>query len=326
MGRARVAVRRWSLPASLALAVAFGLFAAVFGPVTSSPASDARYRGELPAAGHLTLPKAAGSLRFAVMGDVGRGDRRQYETASEMARWHRTFPFDFVLMLGDNIYGVGTPEDYQLRFERPYQALIDEKVTFHAAIGNHDPPGIIAYPGFGMNGRRYYSFTRTLGAPWSRRRVLLLAIDTVALDALQLDWIRRELGQSDDDWKIAFYHHPLYTSGRYRLRARQTRVQLEPTFIRGGLDVGFNGHEHFYERIVPQQGVQYFTAGGGGALRPGDLRPSPVTATGFDRDTHFILAEIAGDTLHFQVISRTGETIDFGTIPREATPPPLLGP
>ena len=80
----------------------------------------------------LALPKKLGSVRFAVMGDVGRGDDAQYGTAAEMARWHERFDFSFVLMLGDNLYAAGTPEDYAARFERPYQSLLQKGVVFYA--------------------------------------------------------------------------------------------------------------------------------------------------------------------------------------------------
>ena len=84
--------------------------------------------------------------------------------------------------------------------------------------------------------------------------------------------------------------------------------------VQYGVDVGLSGHEHFYERIVPQRGIQYFMSGGGGALRRGDIRDSALTAAGFDTDTHFMLIEISGDTLYFQVISRTGQTVDQGAV------------
>jgi hypothetical protein len=234
-----------------------------------------------------------------------------------MTAWHEQFPFDLVLMLGDNIYGPGTPEDYALRFERPYRALLDRDVTFRAVVGNHDPPGQEWYGPFGMDGHRYYTFTRLTGPLWSPRRVQFFAVDALDLDAAQLAWLQRELESSDAGWKLAFYHYPLYTSGEYRWRAAAVRRHLEPLFVNAGLDVGFSGHEHFYERIRPQHGIQYFTSGAGGALRLDALRPSGLTASGFDRDTHFMLVEIAGDTLSYQVVTRTGQTIDYGEVPRE---------
>ena len=274
----------------------------------------------------LALPKKLGSLRFAVIGDVGRGDVAQYDTAAEMARWRNQFDFSLVLMLGDNMYAAGTPEDYVARFERPYKALLDAGVVFQAANGNHDPANILTYPPYHMNGNRYYTFSRDEGplGPVAARSVRFFAIDTVTLDPDQLSWLRRELGKSDDDWEICFFHHPLYTSGRYSLAAGRLRTVLEPILVRYGADIALAGHEHFYERMIPQHGILHFTSGAGGALRVGDIRPSRLTAAGFDADTHFMLMEISGNDLYFQAIGRTGQTIDAGHVKRvdHAAPPP----
>jgi hypothetical protein len=278
------------------------------------PTGGERHR-VMPETGELWLPNQPGSLKFAVIGDVGRGDDRQYATGAQMAAWRERFGFEFVLMLGDNIYGDGSPEDYALRFERPYAKLRQARVSFYAVIGNHDPPGEEHYEPFGMDGRRYYTFSKWAGPLWSPHRVQFFALDTVHFDETQGTWLERELGRSRASWKIAFYHHPLYTSGDYRWWSFLTRRSLEPLFVGGGIDVGFNGHEHLYERTVPQQGVHYFTSGAGGAIRVGALRPTRVTAAGYDQDTHFILAEISGDTLSFQVVSRTGQTVDYGEVP-----------
>jgi hypothetical protein len=270
----------------------------------------------LPPRHTLALPKRAGSVRFAVIGDVGRGDARQYDTAAEMAAWHERFDFEFVLMLGDNIYPSGREDDFATRFERPYRALLERGVRFHAVIGNHDPQGIEHYAPFGMGGHRYYTFSTTAGPPWAERRVQFFALDTVGLTVSERQWLRRELEVSDADWRIVFQHHPIYTSGRYRFRAFAARRQLESLFVDFGVNVVFSGHEHVYERMLPQRGVHYFTSGSGGALRPDDLQPSRLTATGFDDDTHFMLVEVTGDTLHFQVINRTGDSVDAGRIER----------
>ena len=265
------------------------------------------------------LPRKAGSLRFAVIGDTGRGDRHQYMTAAKMIEWRQWFDYSFVLMLGDNIYGdSGSPEAYAQRFERPYKPLIDAGVPFYAAIGNHDPPGQEHYLLFNMYGRRYYAFEKEEGSlrPVISRKILFVAIDTVNITPAQLRWLDNTLRDSDAEWKIAFFHHPVYTSGRYQFGASRIRAALEPIFIRHDLDVALSGHEHFYERIVPQNGIQYFTSGAGGALRLNDIRRSAWTAAGFDADTHFMLMEIAGDRLYFLVISRKGEVIDWGIVNR----------
>ena len=74
---------------------------------------------ETVARGTLTLPNHATSVKFAVIGDSGRGSRAQREVAAQMARYRERFPFEFVLMLGDNIYeGPATADDYRTQVRR----------------------------------------------------------------------------------------------------------------------------------------------------------------------------------------------------------------
>jgi 3',5'-cyclic AMP phosphodiesterase CpdA len=131
----------------------------------------------------------------------------------------------------------------------------------------------------------------------------------------QLEWLEKELKASGSDWKIPYFHHPLYSSGMHGSQI-ELRTLLEPLFIKYGVDVVFAGHEHFYERIKPQHGIWYFTSGGAAKIRRGDIRKTDLTANGFDRDRSFMLAEIAGDQMFFQTISRDGTTIDKGMMRR----------
>jgi predicted phosphodiesterase len=276
-----------------------------------------------PGPGVLALPLREGSIRFAVIGDSGRGDEPQHDVARQMVAWRGKFPFEFVLMLGDNIYDRHTPKDYVEKFEEPYAALLAAGVEFYAAIGNHDDSGQVNYSKFNMGGRRYYTFRK------SERRIAGLAgagvrffvLDSRSLDPQQLEWLRDQLAESGTNWKIAYFHHPLYTSGRYRSTARALRIVLEPILVAGDVDVVLSGHEHVYERILPQHGISYFVSGAAGSLRKGDVSPSAITARAFDTDYHFLMMEIAGDELYFQAISRTGATVDAGVINRQATIP-----
>ena len=52
--------------------------------------------------------------------------------------------------------------------------------------------------------------------------------------------------------------------------------------------------------------------------RSGDAARASDVARAFDRDYHFMLIEIDGDELHFQAITRTGRTIDAGTLYKRA--------
>jgi hypothetical protein len=266
----------------------------------------------------LTLPNLEHSVKFAVIGDSGRGNDAQREVADRMVRYHTSFAFPFTLMVGDNLYeGPATSEDYRLKFEEPYKPLLDEGVRFFAALGNHDDPREIHYEHFNMRGRRYYRFSPP-GNLLARitTPVAFFALDSTYLDREQLEWLDSELAASGAEWKIVFLHHPLYTSGRYRASAFLTRSTLEAIFIRHGVDVVFSGHEHLYQRSTLQSGIQYFVSGGAGSLRRGDGRPAAYIARTYSDNYHFMLVEIEGEVLHFQAISRSGTTIDAGRLRR----------
>jgi 3',5'-cyclic AMP phosphodiesterase CpdA len=271
-------------------------------------------------AGALTLQNHATSVKFAVIGDSGRGSPPQHAIAAQMVAFRQDFPYAFVLMLGDNIYeGPATREDYRLKFEEPYRRLLDDGVKFYAVLGNHDDPREVIYPPFNMHGERYYSFSppEDLLAKIATR-VEFFALDSTNLDRTQLRWLDERLAASNAAWKVCFFHHPLYSSGRYRSSSRAFRLILEPLLVRHGVDAVFSGHEHIYQRTGLQSGIQYFVSGGAGSLRPGDGPPASYIARTYDADYHFMLIEIDRDELHFQAISRGGRTIDAGTLYQDA--------
>ncbi len=256
----------------------------------------------------LTLPLKPHSVRFAAIGDMGTGNKRQYQTAAKMREWREKFPFEFVIMLGDNIYDGHTPQDFVKKFEKPYQPLLEAGVKFYATLGNHDKPNDRFYQPFNMNGQQYYTY--------KKGHVRFFALDTTYMNPQQLTWLEKELQNAGTDWIICYFHHALYSSAGFHGSATELRTLLEPLFVKYKVQAVFSGHDHVYERVKPQNGVQYFTEGASGALRAGDLKKSNLTAVGYDQDCSFMLVEIAGDELYFQTISRTGRTIDSGMVQR----------
>ena len=136
------------------------------------------------------------------------------------------------------------------------------------------------------------------------------------MQAEQIQWLQKELPASDSDWKIAFFHHPLYSSGEKHGADLELRKQLEPLFLEHGVDLVLTGHEHFYERLKPQQGIHYIITGSAAKLRKGNIGSSELTAKGFDQGYTFMLMEIVGDELYFQTLNEAGKTIDSGVIRR----------
>jgi len=273
-----------------------------------------RVAAQVPAADQaVALPNAAGSLKFAVLGDPGTGERAQYELAEQMARLRERFAFEFVILVGGNVYGSERPQDFLKKFETPYKPLLDAGVAFHAALGKDDSREQRHYKLFNMGGRFYYTFS-------PRPDVLFFALDSTYPTAQQIGWLDKELQASSAAWKIAFFHQPMYSSGP---RADPgLRSSLEPLFVKHNVSVTLTGQDHFYERVKPQQGIAHFVVGSSGQLRTGDLNgASPLTAKGFDKDQAFMAVEIIGDQMFFAAISRTGATVDSGVLRRRAATP-----
>jgi hypothetical protein len=256
------------------------------------------------------LPNQPDSVKFAIIGDRGTGSDSQYRVARQLVDARAKFPYQFVLMMGDNLYGGSGEKDYQKKFEVPYKPLLDANIKFYATLGNHDNPNERLYKPFNMNGERYYTFK-------PRDGVRIFSLDSNYMDKPQLEWFEKELQASGSDWKIVFFHHPLYSSGGAHGSDVQLREELEPLFLKYGVDAVFAGHEHFYERIKPQKGIYYFISGGAAKLREGDVNTrSELTAKSFDSGYHFMLIEIGKDALSFQVITDQAKIVDSGTMPR----------
>jgi 3',5'-cyclic AMP phosphodiesterase CpdA len=262
-----------------------------------------------PALQELTLPSRPDSVKFAVIGDDGTGDSPQYDVGARMNEARGKFPFDMVIMLGDNLYGRQQPGDFQSKFERPYALLLQAGVLFYASLGNHDNPSNRSYPRFNMRGERYYTY--------ARKNVRFFVLDTNQMDPRQLVWVDASLKESSEDWKICYFHHPIYSDGGRHGSDVSLRVTLEPLFVKYGVNVVFAGHDHIYERLKPQKGITYFVNGSSGELRKGDARPSAMTAAYFDQDQAFALVEISGDDLFFQARSREGRVVDAGVVHRQ---------
>jgi hypothetical protein len=286
-------------------------------PVGGTPSSQQAMTAQAPAAPGsgaapaVKMPNREGSLKFAVLGDFGTGDSAQFQMAKQMASVLERFKYELVVLVGDNIYGSERPQDFKRKFEDPYKPLLDAGVKFYASLGNHDSREQRFYKLFNMEGKFYYSFK----AP--QQDVRFFALDSTYPEPEQIEWVANELRASKEEWKIMYFHHPLYSSGGRHGSDLRLRESLEPIFLNERVSVVFTGHDHFYERVKPQKDITYFVIGAGGKLRAGNIENnSPLTARGFDTDLSFLIAEIFEDEMHFNTISRTGAVVDSGTIKR----------
>jgi hypothetical protein len=297
-----------------ALALLLGSAAVIDTATPTADTLQAR-QGPPPQESPVALPNREGSLKFAVLGDFGTGEREQYQLADQMSKLHTRFPFELVILVGDNMYGSERAADFRRKFEIPYRPLLESGVKFYASLGNHDARNQRNYKLFNMDGRLYYSFKGP------KQDVRFFALESTYPVPEQITWVKDELQASREDWKIPFFHHPLYSSGDRHGSDLELRAMLEPLFLQHGVSVVFTGHDHFYERVKPQKGIVYFVVGNGGKLRAGNIdRSTGLTAKGFDTDLSFLAAEIVEDQLTFNVVARNGQVVDSGVITRRQPP------
>jgi Icc-related predicted phosphoesterase len=250
-------------------------------------------------------------LRFVSVADTGHGNRGQYTVADAMNAYSRSHLFPFVLLAGDNIYNRGEIEKIGDVFEKPYQALLEQGIQFYAVLGNHDirtknGDDQLQYPGFNMQGR-YYTFVRD--------GVQFFALDTNynAQWKEQLEWLEKELDQSEASWKIVFGHHPVYSSGMHG-SSKTLEKKLTPLFSRYGVQLYLCGHDHNYERSNPLNGTTYIVCGGGSVLR----QVGRSSWTAFSASVlSFVAFEVYSDRIELSAIAGDGKVFDRAAIALE---------
>jgi hypothetical protein len=298
-----------SLLPVLLLAVSFGCNTCSQAP---QPTTSATIQAEQSIVHPLVpLPNAKDSFKFVVIGDFGTGAPPQLQLAAEMDRFRQTWPYETVITVGDNLYGRQRAIDFKKKFEDPYKPLLDAGVKFYASLGNHDIREQPSYKLFNMNGQYYY----TMKAPTQSVRFFML--DSNYMTPEQRDWMDKEMKGSGEDWKIAVFHHPLYSSGGRHGSDLKLREIMEPVFVQDNVSVVFSGHDHFYERIRPQHGIVYYVVGSGGQLARGDIQKTTgLTDKGDDGANVFLAVEILGDKMYFNAVETGGGVIDSGIIER----------
>lgn len=246
-------------------------------------------------------------MRFAVKGDWGRGTAEQAAVSKRMCVEYERTRFPFILTTGDNFYpsGTATPETFDI----PEKCLLDRGLRYRAAWGNHD-----------IGGR---STTTTLDTPARWYTFLAGPARLVMLDAnqpdspRQLTFLRRVLAAEKVRPVIVAYHQPTRTAGLHEPRRVQQRV-WEPLFVKYGVRLVLQGHNHHYERIR-YRSVTYVTTGGGGA----SLYPCSRKAAGLvlcKPVHHFLLVEVTPSRIGVRAIDTRGALVDRF---RSLTPTPV---
>jgi hypothetical protein len=264
------------------------------GSSTSDPRSlDWQATGFDPivaAAGDIACDPAS---RF-FSGGVGQGNRCQQLATSNLLL---KTDLSAVLALGDIQYEDGRLAKFTQAFDPTWGRV---KPLIRPVLGNHDYriPNAGGYFDYfngvgrtvgqaGERGAGYYSFdvgrwhivalnsqcseaTPTDGAP------------SCAAGSTQEQWLRADLAAHRRPCTLAFWHHPLLSSGITRLNAAV--APLWQALVDYRVDVALVGHDHAYERFAPidatgaadsKHGVRQFVVGTGGKSLTGSAWHAP---------------------------------------------------
>ena len=176
-----------------------------------------------------------------------------------------------VFTAGDNAYFHGTEQQFRDCYDPSWGR---HKARTRPAPGNHEyeSPGADPYfTYFGSNagprGRGYYSFE---AGAW---HVVSLNSNVPMTPASQQgSWLRDDLSAHHTACVAAVFHHPLFTGGPDGPTVETRDVWR--VLYDSGVDVVINGHDHLYQRFLPQnpdgaadalRGIREFVVGTGGA-------------------------------------------------------------
>ena len=206
-------------------------------------------------------------LRFWVLGDSGTGNKNARAVRDAMITeiGENKKDIDLWLMLGDNAYGKGTDMEYQERVFDMYPSFL-RNFPLWPTLGNHDGASadsssqtgpyydIFVLPkaaeagGLPSGTEAYYSFDYAnihficLDSHESPRKV----------SDPMLQWTMQDAAATNQDWIIAFWHHPPYSHGSHNSDLESKLIDMRenalPILEAAGVDIILCGHSHSFER------------------------------------------------------------------------------
>lgn len=271
-------------------------------------------------------------LTFFVIGDWGNASRHQYEVAAAMEKERQRLentatPVRFVVTTGDNIYKGGSQDaHWERKFFLPYAATISA-IPFYATLGNHDgnesenPLDLNTYldnffsPAGPM--QRWYHFRYG-------NFVEIFALDSTTnqnpgpkapaylASGEQSQWLKKEIdalkGDSGAAWKLAAFHHPLFTAGPNHPPALTKLSHWHQWFRDNAFSAVFTGHEHNLQMSELNEatgGIQYVVSGAGGELRASSVRSRMPARNirAWAPQVHYLRVDIDGDQMRITPLS-----------------------
>ncbi|WP_394845097.1 discoidin domain-containing protein [Pendulispora brunnea] len=231
-----------------------------------------------------------------------------------------------VITMGDNQYDDAHLSDFQNYFDKTWGKF---KSIMHPVPGNHETYDNTAYAGyksyFGQiatpKGKLYYS--------WDMGNWHFLALDSndfvpkefadVAADPAQLAWVKSDLAATTKPCIAVYYHHPRFSSGDHG--DNLGLASLWSTLVSNKVDLVLNGHDHHYERFVPQDASGNASSlgpvevlSGNGGMTPYDISAAHSTTAKLISDFGVIKLHLTDSTFATQLVGVDGMVLDSSPI------------
>jgi 3',5'-cyclic AMP phosphodiesterase CpdA len=238
---------------------------------------------------------------------------------------------DLIIHAGDVVVPSGAAEDYPAKFFRPYAELI-KCVAMYPCIGNHDWNDYQAEPLLDVfvlpeNGPQRAPPERNYWFDFGDVRFVCFDSNATfaELQSQVAPWLESVLAEAGDRWKIALFHHPAYTAGKYAPSGK-IRELITPLFDRYGVHLAVSGHNHMYERSHPLyagavvdagEGTVYVVSGIGGDHLYTPRGPKTETqAVRIDGVYGFTVVDVTPEMLSVRQIAVDGTNLDSFVIAR----------
>jgi hypothetical protein len=274
-----------------------------------------------PASTPITVKTTAGSAGFVL---AAAGDIAEQCTASSSGCVHpktaklvENMGPAAVITMGDNQYDEPTLSDFKNYYDKTWGKF---KNITHPVPGNHESYsgftgydqyfGAIAKP----QGQRYYS--------WEMGNWHFIALDSNDFtthddfaEPPQITWLKQDLAGNTKGCVAAYYHHPRWSSGDHG--DNKDSIELWNLMVANKVDLVLNGHDHDYERFVPQNADGKADAngpveivGGSGGANLYDLSPAHPTTAKLLKTFGVLKLSMTDTSFQTQLIGVDGKVLD----------------
>lgn len=259
-----------------------------------------------------TLPKGE-PFKFAILGDSRSNPSDWAKVANALAKQKPSL----AVFVGDMISNGRNDYEWDEQFYNPAKELL-ATTPLYGIVGNHEENSPL-FPHFFKTPEESKNWSQEIGS------VLLISIDgemNWSKNSKLANWLEQTLSKSKADYIFLSSHYPAWSSGCHgwikdghpgEPQMQNAQEVIMPLLKKYNATAMFAGHDHFYERSEPENGVTMIVTGGAGApLRPkakNAAKQNPYSKV-FASKLHYCMIYVDKKKCVMEVRTPDGEVID----------------